>query len=257
MTQKEGGTAGRGRERTLYQEHSAVPLSRLGPPHCPLIAPLSFLLPSPSSSPSCLSSYQPPSQIFPALPQVCPAAQAGSKEHAQTHRPPPAPPLDTHSHMCPELFLAAAEAVSGETGLRSLSQVPGKHSTPPTALTPGILYFQSLLLLASSQAPYKDFILTRGHPTTDHIMFTSHQMVFVFSAQWLTAGLRIMCFLSLESLGTLLFTRLTPSPICVRATVLASACSLGKSSAIHVDVSTAHHGLNGDTSEDGGRGGRL
>ena len=177
--------------------------------------------------------------------------------HRETHCPPPAPPLDTHGHMCPELFLAAAEAVSGETGLRSLSQVPGKHSTPPTALTPGILYFQSLLLLASSQAPYKDFILTRGHPTIDHIMFTSHQTVFVFSAQWLTAGLRIMCFLSLESLGTLLFTRLTPSPICVRATVLASACSLGKSSAIHVDVSTAHHGLNGDPSEDGGRGGRL
>ena len=78
----------------------------------------------------------------------------------------------------PELFLAAAEAVSGQTGLRSLSQVPGKHSTPPTALTPGILYFQSLLLLASSQAPYKDFILTRDHPTTDRIiMFTSHEMV--------------------------------------------------------------------------------
>ena len=40
MTPKEvGGTAGRGRERTFYQEHSAVPLSRLGPPHCPLITP--------------------------------------------------------------------------------------------------------------------------------------------------------------------------------------------------------------------------
>ena len=199
---------------------------------------------------------------YPRFSQLSPRSvqqlrQEARNLHRETHRPPPAPPLDTHDHMCPELFLAAAEAVSGETGLRSLSQVPGKHSTPPTALTPGILYFQSLLLLASSQAPYKDFILTRGHPTIDHIMFTSHQTVFVFSAQWLTVGLRIMCFLSLESLGTLLFTRLTPSPICVRATVLASACSLGKSSAIHVDVSTAHHGLNGDTSEDGGRGGRL
>ena len=39
MTQKEEGGAGRGGARTLYQEHSAVPLSRLGPPHCPLIAP--------------------------------------------------------------------------------------------------------------------------------------------------------------------------------------------------------------------------
>ena len=97
MTQKEGGTAGRGRERTLYQEHSAVPLSRLGPPHCPLIAPLSFLLPSPSSSPSCLSSYQPPSQIFPALPQVCPAAQAGSKEHAQRDPLPPTSPTLRYS----------------------------------------------------------------------------------------------------------------------------------------------------------------
>lgn len=157
----------------------------LSPNRCLVLSsPFTFLLTFP---PFLLPPHPRFSQLSPGSVQQL--RQEAKNLHSNTH-PTPAPPLDTHGYMCLE-FPAAAEAVSGATELRSPIQFPGKHSTPPTALTPGILYFQTLLLLVSSQAPYKDFILTRGHPTTDRIiMFTSHHMVFVFSAGLLTAELR-------------------------------------------------------------------
>ena len=169
MTQKEvGGHSGEGRgANPLPGALCCAPLQAGSPSLSPnrslvLSSPFTFLLPF-------LSFLLPPltpSQIVPAFPQVCPAAQAEARNlHRETHRPPPAPPLDTHGHMCPELFLAAAEAVSGETGLRSLSQVPwetlhpthsidSRNSLLPESSTPGILPGPIQGLYLDKRPPY-------------------------------------------------------------------------------------------------------
>lgn len=189
---KEVGAQRGGRSKPS-QEHCCAPLSII--PHQPplLIAPLSFLL----------LHLPPPFFCFPSLPTPHPRfslALSASLNYVprqearilqrETHRPHQPHP-DTQGHMCPELFSSeGSEASGGKQAQEPLFQVPETLTHPYQ--TSGIPSTARVFYSWHPPGPIQGFILTRGHPTTDHIMFTSTRRLLLFQLSGANHGLRIM-----------------------------------------------------------------